>query len=116
VNKKIRVVDDADAFEIFNYELDTELMYITLGAKGALLTNGKKVVRHEVIKSDVVDTIGAGDTFFAFAALMAHLDLDLEHKLKIPSLAASLSTTWLCNEQSVTKEKLLQHVDSVISK
>ena len=34
-----------------------------------------------------------------------------ENKLMIPSLAASLSTTWLCNEESVTREKLLDYAN-----
>ncbi|MEZ5050621.1 MAG: PfkB family carbohydrate kinase [Saprospiraceae bacterium] len=114
VNKKIALVEDEDAQEIFNYELDSDLLYITLGAKGALVTDGKDIARHPVIKSNVVDTIGAGDTFFAFASIMAHLDVPLLDKLVVPSLAASLSTTWLCNDQSVTKEKLLNHANRVV--
>lgn len=111
INRQMSNCLDKDALEIFDYELNTDDLFITLGGKGALFTDGRSVHRHEVIKSEIVDTIGAGDTFFAFASIVSHLDISNEDKLKIPSLAASLSTTWLCNEQSVTKEKLLDYAD-----
>ena len=99
------------ALNIYNYEMNCADLFVTLGAKGALLTEGSNVFRQPVFKSNIVDTIGAGDTFFAFASLMSAIDISHENKLMIPSLAASLSTTWLCNEESVTREKLLSYAD-----
>ena len=112
VNKRIGHCTDADAKEIFNYELNSELLFVTLGAKGSLLTDGNRVVRHDSFKSTIVDTIGAGDTYFSFASLCSTVYPDLKDVLTIPSLAAALSTTWLCNEQSVTPDKLLNFAAS----
>lgn len=109
VNKKMSECDDQDAIDIFNYEIECDNLFVTLGGSGALYTNGNDIERHHVIKSEIADTIGAGDTFFAFASIMAHLNISNKDKLKIPSLAASLSTTWICNEESVTKEKLINY-------
>jgi bifunctional ADP-heptose synthase (sugar kinase/adenylyltransferase) len=114
VNRQIGECKDQDAKEIFNYEINCQDLFVTLGGKGALYTNGKSIERHRVIKSQIVDTIGAGDTFFSFASLMSHLNIESENKLTIPSLAASLSTTWLCNEESVTKEKLINYAHQVL--
>jgi sugar/nucleoside kinase (ribokinase family) len=100
---------DDNAIDIYNYEIGCENLFVTLGGSGALFTNGSDIERHHVIKSTIADTIGAGDTFFAFASIIAHLNISNEDKLKIPSLAASLSTTWICNEESVTKEKLIKY-------
>lgn len=111
INKQISECTEELAKEIYNYEINSSALFITLGGKGALYTNGDVVENHPVIKSEIVDTIGAGDTFFAFASLASHLNLAHEDKLKIPSLAASLSTTWLCNEQSVTKQKLIDYAN-----
>jgi hypothetical protein len=33
---------------------------------------------------------------------------------EIPALAASLSTTWLCNERSVNPKALLDYADQII--
>ena len=114
INTQMTKCSDKEAIEIFNYEINCSDLYVTLGSKGALHTAGEIVTRHDVIKSDIVDTIGAGDTFFAFASIASHLNLSHEHKLKIPSLAASLSTTWLCNEESVTKEKLRNYANTIV--
>lgn len=114
INSQMTECSNKEAIEIYNYEINSEDLFITLGSKGAIYTNGEVVENHSVIKSNIVDTIGAGDTFFAFASIASHLNISPEHKLRIPSLAASLSTTWLCNEESVTKEKLINYANSLV--
>ncbi|MCX8080354.1 MAG: PfkB family carbohydrate kinase [Bacteroidia bacterium] len=114
INKRIDTCTDEDAFQIFNYELNTAGLYITLGASGSLYTDGEKVYRYPCFKTNIVDTIGAGDTFFAFSVLADALNLPVEQRLYIASLAASLSTTWLCNEFSVTPQSLLEHANQYL--
>lgn len=114
INRKIEKCTDQDALEIFNYELNTQSLYITLGAKGSLYTNGENVFRHPSFKTEIKDTIGAGDTYYSFAVLADILNLPGNERLYIPSLAASLSTTWLCNEESVTPEKLMNHANKYL--
>lgn len=109
VNKKISDPKEEEIKSIFNYELNTEHLYVTTGKEGATYTNGVEYIKRKSFKTEIIDTIGAGDTFFAFAALCASLDETVPDKLLIPSLSASLSTTWLCNERSITKETLLKH-------
>lgn len=112
LNKKASFVSEQEVKELYNYELNTQNLFITLGSKGSLAHDGKKTIQQESFKSDIIDTIGAGDTFFAFVCLAAHIDTaDL---LLVPSLAASLSTTWLCNEKSVNPENLIQHAHSYL--
>ena len=108
VNKRIDHPDDRDILEIYNYELNCDDLFVTTGRAGSAYTNGKVVRSHPSFKTEIVDTIGAGDTFFAFACLMSHLKPPID-LLYLPSLAASLSTTWLCNEKSVTRKLLLEH-------
>ncbi|MDO8998176.1 MAG: PfkB family carbohydrate kinase [Bacteroidota bacterium] len=109
VNKRISNPKPQDIIDIFNYELNSEHLFVTTGKQGSTYTSGKEFNTRKSFKTDIVDTIGAGDTFFAFASLCASLDDKIKDKLLVPSLAASLSTTWLCNEKSVTKELLLNH-------
>lgn len=108
VNKRIENPTSEHILDIFNYELNCERLFVTTGRLGSTYTNGSKVETFPSFKTQVVDTIGAGDTFFAFACIMSHLQKD-DNALYLPSLAASLSTTWLCNEKSVTKQLLLDH-------
>jgi len=114
INERLDECSDSKAVEIYNYEINCDDLFATLGVKGALYTEGNVINRQPIFKSNIVDTIGAGDTFFAFASLMSALNIDSNNNLLIPSLAASLSTTWLCNEQSVTKEKLLNYANQHI--
>lgn len=112
VNKRISNPKEQDILEIFNYELNAENLFVTTGRVGSTYTNGKKYSTQNSYKTEIVDTIGAGDTFFAFASLAA--SVDFPDKLLIPSLAASLSTTWLCNEKSVTKKTLINHANKYL--
>ena len=109
INDRIEFFSDIKAIEVYNYEINCKDLFVTLGKKGSLHTQGDLVSRQQIFKSNIVDTIGAGDTFFAFSSLMS--DLNIYDKLLIPSLAASLSTTWLCNEESITKEKLITYAN-----
>lgn len=114
INRKIDTCTDQDAIEIFNYELNTNSLYITLGNKGSLFSNGTSVFRYQSFKTEIKDTIGAGDTYYAFAVLTDVINMPSESRLYIPSIAASLSTTWLCNEESVTPEKLINHANKYL--
>jgi bifunctional ADP-heptose synthase (sugar kinase/adenylyltransferase) len=108
INRRIENPSQEDILSIFNYELNCDHLFVTTGKSGSTFTDGKVVEVHPSFKTRIVDTIGAGDTFFAFACVMSHLKPQ-SNKLYLPSLAASLSTTWLCNEKSVTKKLLLDH-------
>jgi bifunctional ADP-heptose synthase (sugar kinase/adenylyltransferase) len=113
MNKAIKGENDKDIKELFNYEINSEHMFVTLGSSGSLYANGERIVRQKSFKSQIVDTIGAGDTYFSFCCLLAHLNTEINDMI-VPSLAASLSTTWLCNEKSVTKQMLLDYADRAV--
>jgi fructokinase len=65
-----------------------KLVIITRGEKGPLAAFGDKVLERPAPKIDVVDTVGAGDTFHA--GLLAWLDAN---SLLIPERVAGLSET-----------------------
>ncbi|HUQ65155.1 MAG TPA: PfkB family carbohydrate kinase [Flavitalea sp.] len=108
LNKKGRFTEKEEVDELFNYELCSEHLFITLGSQGSLFYDGKKIRKHECFRSSIVDTIGAGDTFYAFVTLATCVD-QADELLVVPSLSASLSTTWLCNEKFVTKKALREY-------
>lgn len=108
MNRAIAGDNEKDIKELFGYEINSEHMFVTLGSSGSLFTDGKNVVRQSSFRSEIVDTIGAGDTYFSFCCLLSHLEKS-PSEISVPSLAASLSTTWLCNEKSVTRESLLNY-------
>lgn len=111
INHRIGTCSDAIMKELYNYELDTKELFVTTGKEGSVYTDGKTIQRQGSFKTQIVDTIGAGDAFFGFAALCSALGIPDNQKLVIPSLAASLTTTWLCNEQNVNPQNLRTHAD-----
>lgn len=108
MNRKGQFTDRKEVDELFNYEMFTDNLFITVGSQGSIYYDGENFVKHRSFKSEIVDTIGAGDTFYAFVALAASTGRG-EDILVVPSLAASLSTTWLCNEKFVTKSSLKEY-------
>lgn len=112
INHRIDACTDELLTELYNYELNTQDLFVTLGKAGSVYTNGAVVDRHSSFPTQIVDTIGAGDAFFGFAALCSALNL--ESKLYLPSLAASLTTTWLCNEFAVNPKNLIEHANRYI--
>lgn len=105
--------NDRDIMELYNYEINSDILYVTLGSQGSAFCDGKTVGHQASFPSKIVDTIGAGDTFLAFACIQAAAQKNIT-ELVVPSLAASLSTTWLCNEKSVTKDLLLDYATKFI--
>lgn len=115
VNSKTDFSERTAIANLYNYELQADKLYLTLGAGGAVYFDGKNYVHQGVFKGPVMDTIGAGDTFYAFASLGAELNYkEIDNIMLVPSLAASLSCTWLCNQEAVTKEKLKAHADRFV--
>ncbi len=116
VNLKTDFSEKGAIPNLFNYELDADKLFLTLGRSGSVYYDGSNYVHQPMYEAPVVDTIGAGDTFYAFAALAAEITFaDINHIMLVPSLAASLSCTWLCNQEAVTKEKLLAHAARFLS-
>ena len=73
--------------ELLKYNPD--LVILRLGKDGAVIGNKDKIIKSSVFKTEVEDTVGAGDTFTA-AIIVAYLEsMDLENMLKFALKAAA---------------------------
>lgn len=113
MNRHFNSANESMLNEIYNYELNSKYLFVTTGKTGSFFYDGTNAIQQPVFESQIVDTIGAGDTFFSFASLISTLP-DVKEYLFLPGLAASLSTTWLCNENSVNKTNLIEHATKYI--
>jgi len=86
---------------------------ITLGKKGGIFFNNGKIYEAPAFIKKVVDTVGAGDAFFAVASLFAHMNLDDEITLFLGNCAGGVKSNYMGNKESVTKEKLLNFIEKV---
>ena len=75
---------------------------VTLGKHGAIGTGG---VRAPASIEPVVDTMGAGDAFFAVTACIAE-DVDMEDLLRIGNAAGKLKARTIGHRKAVTKDEL----------
>jgi len=55
----------SEKIEAISKQTDTTLICVTCGGDGAILFQNKKIYKHPGYKIEVVDTVGAGDSFLA---------------------------------------------------
>ena len=103
-NNKINIKD------LFDYELNTDSVVMTNGKSGGTYYNGIDTVKYRSYSQKTfVDSIGAGDTFFAFSSVLLHSNNDMAIKLDISSLFASLTTQWRGNQNAISKSILKKY-------
>ena len=83
---------------------------VTLGRDGAIGTGG---VRVPAFRDVTVDTMGAGDAFFAVTAPIAE-DASMEDLLLIGNAAGALKAQVLGHRQAVTKHALLGYLEKAL--
>ena len=73
------------------YQLGPKVVIITLGAKGALLYDGKRSKTFQPFKAVVTDTSGAGDSFNGALAATLAMGKSLDYAIEYASAFASLA-------------------------
>jgi sugar/nucleoside kinase (ribokinase family) len=71
-------------------EMGPKLVSITDGAKGSLLTDGKKVIKSGIYNVDVKDTTGAGDAFLSGILVSLLTGISLDKMIKLATAMSSL--------------------------
>jgi fructokinase len=90
--------DESNKLKTLQKRFDLKAIALTKGANGSLLLRGDEVSEHPGIKTEVCDTIGAGDSFTAalVVGLLEGLELDVIH-----DRAARLAS-YVCSCQGAT--------------
>ena len=105
-----RALEDPNIKDLFDYELNTDSVVMTNGKSGGTYYNGIDTVKYRSYSQKTfVDSIGAGDTFFAFSSVLLHSNNDMAIKLDISSLFASLTTQWRGNQNAISKSILKKY-------
>lgn len=76
---------------------------VTMGKQGAIGIDGKGIREAPAFVDKVVDTIGAGDAFFAVTSLVAE-EANMEELLRIGNAAGAVKTGIVGHRQRVTKD------------
>ena len=95
--------------------LECESLVVTLGKRGSAgLTSAGERNATPIFSSKVVDTIGAGDAFFAFAAPLALRGAPLELVSFVGNVAGAIAVRIVGNRRPVEKEELLELVSVLL--
>lgn len=86
-----------------------EKFVVTLGSRGAIGYDHGSLVRVPALTQKVVDTMGAGDAFFAVTAPMAKTGR-MEDLIRIGNAAGALKTQIVGHREPVTKKTLIEYM------
>jgi len=100
-----------EAARIIHRKLKAEIVVITDGSNGLVITNGDQVVRVPSFHSGkVTDRTGAGDALFTILSLF-HLEIkNLVVLGYLGNLAGSISLNWFANEKSITVDDIIKSI------
>jgi len=95
--------------------LDCGCLITTLGKSGSIgVIRGGKVNRTPIFSSKVVDTIGAGDAYFAFTAPLALRGVPLDLVSFVGNAAGAIAVKIVGNRRPVEKGELLEFVATLL--
>ena len=112
VQKKYENIEEI-ARELYQ-SLGVDELVITLGKKGSLGINSEKIHFTPIFSSRVVDSVGAGDAVFSFAAPCFAAGTPLELTTFIGNAIGALAVQIICNKKSVEKFELLEFVSALM--
>lgn len=96
-------------------DLSAEYLIVTLGKRGSIgLSRGDEVNRTPIFSTKVVDTIGAGDAFFAFTAPCFAKNFPLDMVSFIGNAVGALAVQIIGNKKSVEKYELMEFIHAIL--
>ena len=95
--------------------LNAHYLIVTMGKGGSLGVNSEgKTNRTPVFSTQVVDTIGAGDAFFAFTAPCFAQGLPLDLVSFFGNAVGALAVQIVCNKRAIEKDELLNFINTLV--
>lgn len=104
-----------DIIKKMSLSLNSGYLITTLGKKGSIgITRDGEVNRTPIFSSKVVDTVGAGDAFFAYTAPCFAQGMPLELVSFIGNAVGALAVQIVGNKKSVEKHELLEFIHTIL--
>ena len=97
-------------------QLGAKYLAVTQGSDGAILLNKspETVFKTPALSTQVIDRIGAGDTFLSLAGLCLGGNLSSEVALFVGSAAAALDVQMVCNRESIIPVNLYKYINTLL--
>lgn len=98
-------------------DLKMDYLLVTLGKKGSIGINRKReTTRTPIFSSKVIDTVGAGDAFFAYTAPCFAHGFSLDVVSFIGNAVGALAVQIVGNKKPVEKHELLNFIHAILKR
>ncbi|MBI5048535.1 MAG: adenylyltransferase/cytidyltransferase family protein [Deltaproteobacteria bacterium] len=95
-------------------DIKADCLIVTLGKKGSFGVNHNSFNRTPIFSHKVVDTVGAGDAFFAYTAPCYAKRVPLDMLSFIGNAVGAIAVQIVCNKKSVEKFELLEFINTIL--
>ena len=110
-----KFADLEKVLKIITKSLNPEYLIITIGKKGSIGINRRNEInRTPVFSLKVIDTVGAGDAFFAYTAPCFASGLPLDLVSFIGNIVGALAVQIVGNKKSIEKYEVLEFIHSIL--
>jgi fructoselysine 6-kinase len=85
---------ETEAFITSIHTMGAPMVCVTQGERGAVLSSGTNIIRQRIMKTKVVDTMGAGDAFIAGLLTSRIEGASIENALQYAATCAARACEW----------------------
>ena len=96
-------------------EINAQAVAITYGKNGTILFSKNKTTSVPALSTNVVDTLGAGDAFFAISSIYYLVDKDINNVAFIGNVSGSLKIQYLGHEKQINSDIFFPYIKSLLS-
>lgn len=95
--------------------INSEYLIVTRGKKGSIgVYKNKEINRTPIFSTKVIDTVGAGDAFFAFTAPCVAINLPIDLVSFIGNAVGALAVQIICNKKPVEKHEFFEFIHAIL--
>jgi len=110
-----RYLDIESVAKKISRAINSDYLIVTRGKKGSMGINKTNVInRTPIFSTKVIDTVGAGDAFFAYTAPCVARGFPLDLVSFIGNVVGALAVQIVGNKKPVEKEELIQFIHSLL--
>lgn len=95
-------------------QLSARALSVTLGPRGALVSDGESHHVIPVLSQKIVDRIGAGDAYLSVTTPLVYAGLPLDLVGFLGNVAGAIACTIVANRQTIDREMLLRSVRALL--
>lgn len=96
-------------------EINAKTVAITYGKNGTILFTNKNITSVPALSTNVVDTLGAGDAFFAMSSIYYLVDKNINNVAFIGNVSGAIKIQYLGHEKHINSEIFFPYLKSLLS-